>query len=157
MDSYTIYLKKALNFLSFRARSEKEVREHLLKKWAKGQNADAQTIQKVIDFLHEKKFLDDEAFARSWVESRNRSRPKSKRILKMELRQKGVENTIVEKVLEEQGDNELQLAKKIIEKKKNVMKDLSREEVYKKIGGLLARRGFDWDTIKSSIDAEFGW
>lgn len=152
MDSYTIYLQKTFVYLSFRARSEKEVRDYLLKK-----KVDEETIHRIISLLKEKKFLDDEAFAISWIESRNRMRPRSKRILKMELRQKGIENFIIEKVLEEQGENDLLLAKKIIEKKKNTMKNVPREEVYKKIGGLLARRGFDWETIKSSIDAEFGW
>ena len=46
----------------------------------------------------------------------------------------------------------LELAKKIVSKKINKLRNAEKQEIYKKLGGMLARRGFDWETIKRAID-----
>ena len=149
------YLNKALHFLSYRARSEKEVREKLVLK-----KAPAEIIERIIASLKEHKFLNDVEFARQFIEQRLRFKPKSLRIIKMELKQKGVDQEIIDEAFvnlqknseEDISLNDLEYAKKLVERKIDKYRDLPRQIVYQKLGAFLARRGFDWDTIKKSID-----
>lgn len=162
MEEFDRYYLKAIHFLSFRPRSSKEVRENLQKTIAKRklpidvEKEHQAYIPKIIDKLTEQKFLNDYTFAAWWIEQRSRNKPKSQMLLKMELKQKGIGEDIIASVL---SDEEIQtiaddfvLAKKIVEKKIHRYNDLSRQDVYKKLGGLLARRGFSWDVVKRSID-----
>jgi regulatory protein len=150
MDLYDKYLNSALHFLSFRGRSEKEVKDKLIQK-----NAPIEVIEKIISTLKQKRFLNDEQFAKDWVHSRSTYRLKSKRIIKMELQKKGIGPEIIEKTLNQNDDEEFsdsQQVKKILEKRLSRYKGLPKNILYQKLGGFLARRGFDWDTIKKSID-----
>ena len=127
------------------------MRDYLIKK-----KAPDDVIERIITSLLEHKFLNDEAFARSWVLNRARLKPKGKTLLKIELRQKGITDDIVQKVLaevQEEIPSELEQAKSLIAKKMERMKDDSREQTYSKVGGFLARRGFSWDVIKKAIDS----
>ncbi len=141
------YFNSSLKFLSYRSRSEKEVRDNLIKK-----KAPQDLIEKIVERLKEHKFLDDKEFAIRFVEQRILSKPKAARVLKMELRQKGVSADIIENI--EMGD-ELEHAKKLLDKKVERYKSLDRDEIYKKMGSFLAGRGFDWETIKKAIDESF--
>lgn len=149
-DLYHKYLESAVHFLSYRARSEKEVRDNLAKK-----KADPQMIDRVVTWLKEQRFLNDADFAKQWMESRARSKPKSLKLIVAELRQKGVTQEIIDSVV---ADPETELgsdkdrAEKIARKKYPKYKHLPRQELYQKLGGVLARQGFNWETIKSSID-----
>lgn len=155
MDEFEKYLNKALRFLSYRPRSEKEIRDKLLMK-----KAPQDIVDKVINSLREHKFLDDEKYAKWFIENRLRFNPKGQRILKMELKQKGVSSEIIEEAIKNlSGDGETELpsndldsARKLVEKKLPRYKDLEKQIIYNKLGSFLARRGFGWDTIKKSID-----
>ena len=145
------YLNLAYYYLSIRNRSEKEIREYLVKK-----KASEEVIARIITSLKEHKFLNDETFARSWVLSRARLKPKGKALLKIELRQKGIAEDLIGKVLDEVQEeipDELEQAKSLIIKRMERMRGASREEIYAKIGGFLARRGFSWEIIKKAIDS----
>ncbi len=146
-------MDKALNFLSFRQRSEKEVEDYLAKK-IKAQNdidynqaKESMVIGEIIAKLKKYKYLDDLAFAKEWVASRSRSRPKGKLVLKWELIKKGIEKSIIDQVLESAGDEET-LAKKSLEKKISRFKKLPQDEFKKKIFAHLISRGFSFETAK---------
>lgn len=144
------YLALVYRYLTIRSRSEKEVRDYLTKK-----QAEHETIEYIIKLLYEQKFLNDEAFARSWVRSRARFKPRGKRALAMELKQKGISKELIEKILSEEDEelpDELAQAKSLITKRIAKVKDLPRQEIYAKIGAFLGRRGFEWDIIKKAID-----
>lgn len=150
MDLYDKYLNGTLRFLSYRGRSEKEIRDYLQKK-----NAPAEVIEKIIAYCKEYNFLDDEKFAKDWVRSRTTYRLKSKWIIKMELQKKGIDPEIIDKTLNSKDNEEIndsQQVKKLIEKLLSRYKGLSRDVLYQKLGGFLARRGFSWEIIKKSID-----
>lgn len=149
MDDFSFekYWNSSLRFLSYRPRSEKEVRENLAKK-----KAPTDIIEKIILKLKDHNFINDLEFAEVFVKSRNQSRPKAARMIKMELRQKGISGEIIESL--KMGD-ELENAKKLLDKKINKYKDLDRNEIYNKLGGFLARRGFDWEIVKKAIDEVF--
>jgi len=145
------YLENCYRFLSIRSRSEKEVKDYLVKK-----NAPAEIITEIIKQLKEHKFLNDEEFARSWVSSRARLKPKGKSLLKIELKQKGISPDLIDKVLSESVDelpDELTQAIKIIEKRIEKLKGQPKQVIYQKIGGFLARRGFSFALSKKAIDS----
>ena len=150
-DLHKKYLNIALRFLFFFSRSEKEVRDNLLKK-----NAPYEIIEQIISWLLDHKFIDDEEFARRFIEQRIKLRPRGMRVIKMELRQKGISQEIIEEITaknEGEEDNELAMAKRIVEKKIIKYKGLEKRDIYQKLGSHLASKGFNWDIIKQSIDS----
>jgi len=139
-------LDKTYRLISLRPRSEKEIKDYLKKK-----KAPPKLSIWVIKKLKKQKIIDDNIFASWWVEQRSTFRPRGKFGLTMELRQKGVDEKIIKKIVEEKV-NELPLAKKLAQKKLKSYKNLPRKEFYQKMSAFLARRGFSWQTIKTVID-----
>jgi regulatory protein len=150
MEKFEQYRNLAYRYLGFRNRSVKEMRDYLTRK-----NASEEIIEKVIDSLLEKNFLNDKEFARAFVRSRSRLKPKGKTLLKIELGQKGIAQETIAEVLDELQEelpNELEQAKQLLAKRFSQLSGKSREEIYRKAGGLLSRRGFSWDIVKKAID-----
>lgn len=155
----------ALRYLSYRPRSEKEVRDKLKVTLLGGQASEklkvensGQIIDLVIKKLIEKKFINDEEFAKGWIGSRQRFKPRSSRLIKMELKQKGIDPELIDKMINDEGlmINDLESAKKLVEKRIERFRKLPKQEVYQKLGRFLASKGFNWDTIKHSIDEVLG-
>ena len=146
MEDFEKFYNKALEFLSYRQRSEKEVRDKL-----KTKNVEPEIIDKIIAKLKEKKFINDQEFARMFSESRLRFKPRSMRLIKLELKQKGIDSETVDD-LQLTNDNDLESAKKLVEKRIERLKTLPKQEIYQKLGRYLASKGFNWDTIKKAID-----
>src|SRR3990170_1905376 len=86
----------SLKYLSYRDRSVKEVYDYLLRK-----NFVEDTINSVLKKLIDLKFLNDEEFARQWIESRQKHKGKSKFVLKQELRMKGIDSGMIDHTLKE--------------------------------------------------------
>src|SRR5581483_279024 len=101
MENYEKYLNYIIRFLSYRQRSEKEIRDKLTER-----KATPEITEQVVSFLKDHKFLNDEEFARSWVRSRQSFRPKSKKAVKLELLKKGIDPLVAEEALEGNGDDE---------------------------------------------------
>lgn len=149
-DVYQKYLEAAVRFLSYRPRSEKEVRDYLLKK-----KAPLEIIEKILNWLKDQRFVNDEEFVKWWIEQRSKFRPKGLKVIKMELRQKGVSQALIDSILQESEINtnsDLESARRIVEKKIIKYKGLDKREIYHKLGAHLARKGFNWETIKRVID-----
>src|ERR1051325_7824175 len=89
----------AINFLSYRPRSEREVAMRLRKK---GHAPDL--IATVLERLRKRGYVDDLEFARFWVGNRMAFSPRGPRLLRSELRQKGVSQEVVDEVLQEQAE-----------------------------------------------------
>lgn len=140
---------KVLNFLSFRPRSEKEVKDYLFKKKVDEEEAGA-----VIKELKEKGYLNDEEFARWWIEQRQTFRPKARRVLVIELRQKGIAQDLIVKSLNDyiNKDTEFEMALKLAKKKAGTLEKLPPDEFRQKLGNYLVRRGFEWEIVKHAID-----
>jgi regulatory protein len=146
------YLALCYRYLTIRNRSEKEIRDYLQKK-----NADPDIIDAIVTRLYDQKFLNDEAFARSWVRSRAMFRPRGKRMLQIELQQKGISKDIIQQVLEEDTEDvpdEFTQAKNLIAKRVAKLQDEPRHIIYQKVGAFLARRGYSWDVSKKAIDEQ---
>lgn len=138
----------ALQLLSYRLRSEKELRDRLVRKFP------ANLVEKIINRLKKEKLIDDAEFARAWVKNRMSLKPKGKKFIKSELFQKGIEKDLIQKTLEKEynEDKEIELATEITKKKLNTLKNLPRLEARQKLIGFLQRRGFGWETIKKVIE-----
>ena len=92
-------LDAAARFLEARPRSEDEVRRKLVRLGYR-----AELVDDAVAKLLTVGYLDDEAFARSWVESRDRAKPRGEHALRRELGQKGVDRSLVDEVLGERRD-----------------------------------------------------
>lgn len=142
------FYNKALRFLSFRPRSEKEVIENLKKK-----KVTDSVIKVIVRKLKEQKFLDDREFTNWWIEQRTLIKLKPKRIIKMELRQKGIDDELTDELLQKTDEtvSDLAKAKKIIEKRLSRYKKFQGFERRNKLGRFLGGKGFDYDTIKNAL------
>ncbi len=151
MEDFDKFYNKALKFLSYRPRSEKEIVDKL-----KTKKAPEEIVDKIIKKLKEYKFLDDSEFARAWIQSRVRSGPRSWKTILFELKKKGINDEIAQKQIanfKNQTPDE-KMAKILLKKRIHRLenKNLSKEKIYQKLGMFLASKGFDWNTIKKSID-----
>jgi regulatory protein len=140
-DEHEVTYQKALHFLSFRPRSSAEIRQNLSKR-----GISESLIEETLDRLQSTGQVDDEAFARAWVENRNTFRPRGKPALRMELRRKGLSDEIVQSVLNTQVD-EAALATTTARKYARRLIGLEWPEFRQKLSGFLARRGFSYTTL----------
>ncbi len=141
-----------ISYVSFRLRSAKEIHEYLSKR-IKG---DEKYIHLAESRLKELRYIDDEMFAKRFIESRNRSRPKGKKLIQLELRRKGISQDIIDSVNND-GQVDIELARGIAQKKYPLWKKLSVLEQKKKLFGLLQRRGFGSTVIFRVIDEVTGF
>ncbi len=166
-DQIERLLNKALKFLSYRPRSEKEVLDHLRRagKLKDIEKSEAEKIQYeksaelVINKLKKMDQIDDKEFVRWWVEQREKFKPRGGRLIKSELLQKGVDKGIIDEVFDDvketkvtSDENEEGLATKAALKKMSGYKNLESEGFRIKMGQFLARRGFEWSVIKKVVD-----
>jgi regulatory protein len=135
---------RALKYLSFRQRSIKEIRDYLIKK----QYSEEDT-EEAINQLIELKFLNDDDFARSFTENRQR-KGKSKKIIAFELTMKGISKDTSNDVLE-YAKNDFKTAMEYLTKRLQQFDRYEAEERQKKIISRLRSRGFDWDTISKVL------
>lgn len=145
-DSRDKLYNKALKFLSYRPRSEKEMRDYLEKK-----GGDTKIVEEITGKLKKQNLVDDYAFTTWWIEQRSRFRPKGKHLLWLELLKKGIKKEIIEDSLFSEKE-ELDLAKKAARKKVKSYKNLESLEFRQKMTAFLARRGFNWEVIKKVLE-----
>lgn len=147
---------RALEYCLMRPHSAKEVRDYLYRKTRDirtktgelKKGASIATTDRVFDRLTERSYIDDEKFARFWIDNRNLTKGASKRKLISELRSKGVAQTIIDTYLgESERSDEVEL-QKIIAKKQSRYPDSQKFMQY------LARQGFSYDDIKAALSAD---
>jgi regulatory protein len=132
--------QQAMLFLSYRARSESEIRQNLRK-----HEYPEPVIEQTITRLRENGLANDKQFARAWVENRSTFRPRSRRLMAMELRQKGLDAEAVSSAVERVDDEAL--AYEAAQKRAARLKDLEWNEFRKKLSDFLARRGFSYSVV----------
>jgi regulatory protein len=137
-DAREVAMQKALRFLGYRPRSMQEVRANLEK-----HEIPEAVIDSTLKRLQENNLLNDQEFAQAWVENRNTFRPRSRRALSMELRRKGLDDELVQKVLDE-NVNEDSLALEAARKYVRKVQGLEWQDFRQKLGGFLGRRGFSY-------------
>ncbi len=134
----------ALNYLSYRPRSEHEVRRYLIRR-----KSPPELISRLIARLRENKLLDDEEFARYWVENRDTFSPRSGRALRSELRSKGInDETIAASVSGDDDESAYQAA----QKKVRTLAAADRDTFRRKLLSFLQRRGFSYETARATVE-----
>lgn len=148
---------RALEYALMRPRSQREMRDYLYKKTLskkyrtkKGEIKDREGVnvsitERVFAKLVEKGHIDDEKFARYWLENRNQRKGSSLRKLKAELMQKGVASDIIEAATSESDRTDSDELAKIIAKKRSKYPDEEKLKAY------LARQGFRYDDITEAL------
>jgi len=129
-NSYEVAFQNALHFISYRERSEDEVRRKLADK-----GFSEPVVDHTIERLREHKILDDARFAQTWVENRAAFRPRGHRVL----------------ALSEATDEDT-LAYQAAERMAKRFASLDRDEFRKKMYAFLARRGFNYETIAQTVN-----
>jgi regulatory protein len=140
-DAREVAYQKAMRFLGYRARSVQEVRDNLEK-----HEIPEAVIEEVLKRLQETNLLNDQEFAQAWVENRNTFRPRSRRALAMELRHKGLDDEVVQEVLDKNIDENalaLEAARKYLRK----VQKLEWPDFRQKLGNFLGRRGFSYGVV----------
>jgi regulatory protein len=145
---------RAIRFLGFRARSQEEMVRYLRDK-----GYSDQVVEETINRLVNEQYLDDESFARFWVENRERFRPRGRQALRYELKQKGISDKVIDMALADLDEDELAWA--AVEGKLYRWRNLAEQDLKKKIVGFLSRRGFSYETAnnifhqaRTSLDLE---
>lgn len=133
----------ALRYVTMRPRSEWEMRDYLRRK-----QVEEPVANTIIERIQNLNLLDDEAFARTWVENRRLLKPTSRRKLAMELKQKRVSEQVIERVLAEDREetDERQVLRELVERKRKRYPDETKLMQY------LARQGYSYDDIKSVLE-----
>ncbi|MFM8632190.1 MAG: regulatory protein RecX [Candidatus Nanopelagicus sp.] len=128
----------ALFALAPRAKSRDELLKQLLKR-----GVESETANSVLDSLELQGLLNDLEFAKLWSESRQRAKKLSKRVIAGELRAKGVSQDIINEVIEAIDDEaEYRQSFLLAERKYKSISHLDPEVIYRRISGLLARKGY---------------
>ncbi|MBS0014750.1 MAG: RecX family transcriptional regulator, partial [Desulfobacterales bacterium] len=133
---------RSLHFLQYRPRSRSEIIGYLEKK-----GFSTPAVQHAVSRLETYGYIDDESFARMWIESRSRTRPKGEFALRYELRQKGVDEAIVEQMLA--GFDETGPAWRAVAPRLSTWAKLDRPALKQKFYQYLNRRGFSWETCQT--------
>ncbi len=137
-------LNAAYRYLTYRPRSEAEMKERLHRRGFENSQ-----IEIVINKLKEQNLLDDTAFAQFWKENREMFRPRSQRLTRLELRKKGVADTIIDEVTSE--SNDLDSAYRAALSKAQRLPHQDYEVFRRRLCDYLKRRGFDYSAINQTV------
>lgn len=145
VDAQEVAYQRALNFISYRVRSETEVRQNLQK-----HGVPEDVITEVLARLQSNGLVNDLQFAQNWIENRSAFRPRGRRALAVELRQKGIANATIEAALRDLDDDNLAYQAALKQSRKYA--GLEWASFRQKMGAFLARRGFGYEVAKPVIE-----
>ncbi|MBP7355811.1 MAG: RecX family transcriptional regulator [Longilinea sp.] len=144
-DTHEVAYQKALQLIAIRPRSTAEIQQRLTR-----HGFDPTVIEATLERLKENRLLDDAAFARLWVENRSTFRPRGRRALALELRQKGIAADAIDDALDESVDDNA-LALQAAERYARRLQDLDWMAFRTRLSAFLGRRGFDYQTTAEVV------
>ncbi len=136
--------QSALRFLNYRPRSEAELRSKL-----EGKGFEPSVIDATLQRLVEEGWVCDDRFARAWVESRKASRPRSRRLIALELRRKGISEENIQQAVADLEDTELAYQAGLRYARR--LEGLDYATFYRRLAGFLERRGFAYGTVVATV------
>lgn len=162
--------ERALNYVMIRPRSEKEIKDYLIrtflypkpkvfidksgerrvKKRIVDKDKTNLLIDRVMERLISKGYINDESFSKAWVNSRQLTKKSSKRKLEQELRAKGIASEIIATVLQNIEETEIENLNELIVKKQKQLK--YHDEI--KLIQYLLRQGFNYSDIKNELESK---
>lgn len=147
MERTPEYIKarsKAIKYIMYKLRTEYEVRNKLIEL---GFNEDI--ITKVISDLIELEYINDDEYVKKFIESNKKSKKISKSMIKLKLRDKGIDIAIIDKYFNENDSDEIDTIKNML-LKKHFSSNLEYEEK-NKIIAYCVRKGFCLSDVKKTI------
>lgn len=138
-------LECALRIVALRPRSEREIGDRLARR---GFGPDI--VEHVVATLRKRGLADDVAFARFWLDARDRLRPRSRRLMELELKQKGIDADTIAEALA--GLDDAQAAYRAAQKRIRSLSGLGYGDFRRRLGSHLQRRGFSHAVIARTID-----
>lgn len=150
-DLHSELQEKVLNYASYSPRTELQIRRYIRKHVKKNEaEIDGQKLEdEMVKKLKEFKYIDDVEYAKLFVRSRIKSKPKSRYFLFLELCEKGIEKELANQTLDEMLPSSFEMLKKVFEKKYRD-EEITFED--KKKIAFLQRKGFSWDDISRLIN-----
>ena len=138
-------------FWSIRARSRKEIEDRL-----HFAHYDREVISLILYKLEKENLLDDQEFSRQWVQSRMKKYGSAR--ITRELQMKGLDRETAESALEEYSEeDELRSAALLAEKKiRSVRSETDRKVLFRRVTGMLVRRGYSWEIARKAFDLVSG-
>ena len=137
--------EKALRFLEARPRSTAEVKQHLLKK-----QVAPDVVEQEVARLAEVGLVDDQAFAKFWVENREEFRPRAAYALRFELKRKGLPDDAIREAIGSLDESESAYRAGLARARR--WRELDHREFRDKMGGFLMRRGFSYETARHAVE-----
>jgi regulatory protein len=134
-----------MNLLSYRPRSEAEIRRRMRRK-----DYEAHAIDEAVERLKRVDLVDDRAFARYWVDNRFRFKPRGRAILRKELWQKGINDQIIDETLEDYDEQDA--IDRAAEKGIRRLRRYDSAAFRRKLTGYLRRRGFPYHLINPIVE-----
>lgn len=133
-------------FLKIRPRSEKEIRDKLeFKKFT------PKEINQIVKDLKSREIINDSIFAEWWVYQRTEYKPRGKRFIEFELKQKGIDSELIQSVLPSENvekESALNLAKYKIKSYQKLPKINQKQKLY----SFLSRKGYSYDIVREVVD-----
>jgi regulatory protein len=134
----------ALRYLGIRPRTKKQVASYLREK---GYAADV--ADEICRRMEEQGYLDDERFARQWVDERLRLKPRSPYMMLMELQQRGIDRDTADAAVRSVSrEDELEAARRLVEKKRRRLYGPMEPDEERKLLAMLARKGFSGSVVQ---------
>lgn len=144
-DLFQNCLDAALRFLHYRPRSELEIKRRL-----RSHNYGAVMVEKVISRLKQQGYIDDAAFTRYWTENRIAFSPRSGRMIRQELLQKGVDSETIENTVDDIDDTGNAYRAGL--KKSRAFASLDYEQFKHRMYDHLKALGFNYETILQATE-----
>lgn len=137
-DAEEVARKILLDQLTGQARSRKQLADKLAQRHVPDELA-----TRLLDRFEEVGLVDDVAFARMWVESRQPGKGLAGRALAQELRRKGIDDEIIKETIAQiDPDDEADAARRLVDRKVRSMRGLDRQVATRRLAGMLARKGY---------------
>jgi regulatory protein len=145
--------KILLDQLTGQARTRAELAQKLARK-----NVPEEVAERLLARFEEVGLVDDESFARSWVQSRQAGKGLARRALAQELRRKGVDDDVAREVLDDvDPDDEAEAARMLVRRKLRSVQRLDRATAVRRLSGMLARKGHSagvaFRVVREELDA----
>lgn len=144
-DLFQRCLNAAFRYLSYRPRSEAELRERL-----KRRGFEADSMEAVLTRLREQGLVDDLAFAQFWKDNRESFRPRSRWLTALELRQKGVAKAVIDQVVADVNDEDN--AYRAAQSRAHRLPESDYQGFRHRLGEYLKRRGFGYRVITHTVE-----
>ncbi len=146
-DTSEVAYQKALHLLDYRPRTGREIHIKLAEK-----GFDEEEINRVVQRLKNANLVQDQQYARMWVENRNEFHPRSQRLIRYELRNKGIDEQLIDTALAE-SETDAELASRAAIRYARKLNPSDRLNFKKRLSAYLGRRGFSYGTISPVVQS----